>query len=1645
MARRALEIVITGDSRGASRAFRGVERDAGTLTGRLQGVGSAAARTFGILGGAYAVGQGVRKITTDTVNFDKSMRNVNSIAQLNEKQYEKLSDAVLKLAGPTAQAPQTLADGLYDLVSSGFDAEDSLKVLGASARAATAGLTTTEVSTKAVAAVLNAYRQPAGKAKDVSDVLFRTVDRGVISFEDLASTVGDVLPFASSLGVSLREVGASTATMTKAGIGAPETMTRIKNVMTTMLKPGTALKQTLRELGFETGEAIIEQKGFQGALDAIVKTAGGSKEAVAALFPNIRSLGGVLALTGENSKNAAEDLRGMNEAAGATGKALAEQSKSISFQWQQLQVAASVLSIEIGKKLAPAFREVFAAINDPKLTNADKLKALGGVVSDQLAKMLEKVPDLIAKITPEVLKVSLLVGKSLVEGVVNGFLQTDVLGKLLMGAAAIRIFGGRGALMSAGRSAGKPVSMGFANGFSGGLTTFLGAAVLSGGVGKAVMGSTAMARFKGYGKELGKKGLALGAVLGLIGGIQQIGSERQRDTRETIRDVLAGAFNGVGLGGLIRGMGFEDFGKTTAEHFSEAYQQKLSELIAQGGIVPQINLDKQAGLMNMAQDMADRLVPDKGATEEAGRKWQEAVDRIFGRLRSAFDSGRYKNAEELFGTDLWSKMNPDEKTLAESLRRTLIQTGRLASQGIKIPAPAIEADPEGVRKAARTIADGFRFLKGDVGASLADVMRVSERSTAAIAETLGKNTNAGRVATAKNLRATAAAIRRGMDSGVISTRNGTARIRELLQQAKLAAPTRKQAMDMGREWAKGMDRNREITKRGVDQMLAEARKLPVPMRKIAVRSWLSQLKEARKGGDLTADAYKRLRSRVLSEFTGLVGGVDKSTRRVSSNVGDLGRSARTGMTDLNRALSDGERDASRKLNTLSQSARRHSRNVKTAITGIPGPARTAYSKLGEYTNAAAAAFGSDKQVELAFRGGGQVYASGGTVPAMVSPGERVDYKGRSWTVPGKPEPRDSVFAQLPVGASVLTFDGQARMAMGASRQEAVRKQLPHFGDGGWVQNLPRPKLSGGNSTSTATGNSAISSIRQAALEWIKKLGGPRSLQAVIKAANRIDALKLPYVWGGGHGSTPAPANGPFDCSSAISRVLQESGWSVPTSVSGTMAGWGQPGRGPVTIMANPEHVYGIFGGRAWGTSGENPDGGAGWIDGYVTRPGFAVRHMPTSGTGQAPAQGFRDGGQVVTGRVSWFNGPSSSTASGLPVSKPGLALNLNPGTDSGWNNSTTDRWMALAGAGNPVYGRTTIAGKTANLPIIDKGPSGYTGRAIDVTEAGVRKLGLNPATFPTDSIGKVRILGSGGGGGGKEKEKPEPKLTAKQKRARRTSRRKASSALSYAKAVQDRAKNKELSKKAVAAGKKAVSLTKEGEFTKGNKWTRKAKALAENAAKSIPGLKGSRPPFGVKGKGFDASDPFSSKNLPGFKSLPKNVQKLLMSPGLSWQAKRDLATSALEQAGLTKTKRDDAAALNLTIGLEKKRRKNAQRQFRKANSILARGGLTRKQQSRWVKRRDSALDVINQANSELGSARQQIRDLRPEKGTADTGEADLASAMKELAKAIRQQNELQSSVQATGSREALRMLGDVISGEIVGKRAGVPAQTGVRY
>lgn len=131
--------------------------------------------------------------------------------------------------------------------------------------------------------------------------------------------------------------------------------------------------------------------------------------------------------------------------------------------------------------------------------------------------------------------------------------------------------------------------------------------------------------------------------------------------------------------------------------------------------------------------------------------------------------------------------------------------------------------------------------------------------------------------------------------------------------------------------------------------------------------------------------------------------------------------------------------------------------------------------------------------------------------------------------------------------------------------------------------------------------------------------GSSKLDKAVAEMDRIDKLHLSYNFGGSHGAGKAPPNGPFDCSSAVSRVLEVVEVLSSTQTTVGLASWGHagegadftvwvknggPGGGHTFISAKVNGTW-----KCWGTSSSNPGSGPGWHYDRRGESGFSPRHI----------------------------------------------------------------------------------------------------------------------------------------------------------------------------------------------------------------------------------------------------------------------------------------------------------------------------------------------------------------------------------------------------------------------------------------------------
>jgi hypothetical protein len=119
---------------------------------------------------------------------------------------------------------------------------------------------------------------------------------------------------------------------------------------------------------------------------------------------------------------------------------------------------------------------------------------------------------------------------------------------------------------------------------------------------------------------------------------------------------------------------------------------------------------------------------------------------------------------------------------------------------------------------------------------------------------------------------------------------------------------------------------------------------------------------------------------------------------------------------------------------------------------------------------------------------------------------------------------------------------------------------------------------------------------------------PPAVQSAIAAGNAIRTM--PYRWGGGHRSFSDTG---YDCSGAVSYVLNAAGMLASPLPSGPLMSWGLPGKGYwISVFSNPSHVYMKVAGLRFDTSavGEKVRQGSGprWRRSKRKPTGYVLRH-----------------------------------------------------------------------------------------------------------------------------------------------------------------------------------------------------------------------------------------------------------------------------------------------------------------------------------------------------------------------------------------------------------------------------------------------------
>lgn len=342
-------------------AVKKIQAQFGKMTsfmgGKIAGLGSA------FLGFA-AIMKGFNKFR----EFDQGMRNVNTILNVTQKELDGLGKGLQAIQREVGVGGKDITNALYQAASAGVAAGDSLEFVRTAAKAATAGIASTETAVDGLTTVINAWGMDTKDAGKVADVMFKTVKLGKTTFDQFASSLSIVAGLAAASGVKFEEIAAATATLTTQGVPTSVAMTQIRAALIAMNK--------------ELGDGWSATMTLQEGMGEMAKRAGGSLNVLKEMTGRIEGANGILMTTGVNAKKAADHLNEMNNSAGEMGAAFDEQSKAVGKKIDQMMAKIETASVKLIGFLTPAIEWMAESI---------------GWIADNFSEGLDKIMGSAAK------------------------------------------------------------------------------------------------------------------------------------------------------------------------------------------------------------------------------------------------------------------------------------------------------------------------------------------------------------------------------------------------------------------------------------------------------------------------------------------------------------------------------------------------------------------------------------------------------------------------------------------------------------------------------------------------------------------------------------------------------------------------------------------------------------------------------------------------------------------------------------------------------------------------------------------------------------------------------------------------------------------------------------------------------------------------------------------------------------------------------------------------------------------------------------------------------------------------------------------------------------------------------------------------
>ena len=397
---------ISGDNSKFKQDVKETERIAASGYSGIQNVGSAAFRAIG----KAATAVGIGKLVSETIElgkqFGEAFAKVETIMDTSQVNVSDMEKSIRETAVAMGVDAGELSDAVYNAISATGDTAGAVDLVATATKLAKAGFTDSTSALGVLTTAMNAYGMSADEAEELSDSLITTQNLGVLTMSELSGAMGKAIATGSAYGVNIHNLESGYIALTKSGINVNEATTYLSGMMKELGTSGSKAAKILQEkTGQSFGQLMKSGASLGDVLDVLLESVNGDTEAMMNLWGSAEAGKAANAIISQGLNTFNDNLAKVTKSAGTTQAAYTTMSETTAQKTAILQTSIKELGLSIYEDLDGPVSDATDNLTGyvQKLSKAystegmtGMVEAAGGVVSDMIGKIVEKIPDVIS-------------------------------------------------------------------------------------------------------------------------------------------------------------------------------------------------------------------------------------------------------------------------------------------------------------------------------------------------------------------------------------------------------------------------------------------------------------------------------------------------------------------------------------------------------------------------------------------------------------------------------------------------------------------------------------------------------------------------------------------------------------------------------------------------------------------------------------------------------------------------------------------------------------------------------------------------------------------------------------------------------------------------------------------------------------------------------------------------------------------------------------------------------------------------------------------------------------------------------------------------------------------------------------------------